>query len=545
MSPERNKKERHKWTTFETNLLVHLLARQKFQHDDDELALPTAFNTALNRGKHESDISPKEIWKKTEELMETRKDFFDIMNRQRVPRISRFLMRVWERGTKFSTEGESERHTEGVRKSVEDGDGFRQNGTGEDGAEWSENEDGDEGIVLPSVEGRMGEDDWGNDDTATDGGNDKAGHQNGGGEKAKRQDDDDEWGAGDADEVPVDANVDSDGPITALTRDINGMGMGDDGTKTASNDGAEVKPVEQNNDTRMVQDEWGAADADVVVNDEAHLHANGNANGTTVTNTDHDDNKLGGNGTKRTNGAVIESANQGNNIHMNDVDDDWDNNDAPTPGAHLNHSPAHGDAATYTNDNENGDMPMDLDDVNALSNDDDPNINNNNNHHQGPATATMMTGGMNGGDYDHQTFALLVNTLVQKTIVGGGGIDNPMQSQVPGGDDVGHGNATGNGLHEATVDTGAGGVEEEKMEEGEVVGEDAVMGGVVEKEMSGYGTMGEVGGYETKGEVIGEVGVEGGDKAMDENAMEKEKEKKKGDEDKEGDNKDILLDLTY
>ncbi|KAI9883129.1 MAG: kinesin-like nuclear fusion protein [Watsoniomyces obsoletus] len=254
----------HKWTKFEINSLLAILARQEYQYDEDKMALPTEFNRVLNRGRHENDLSPQEIWGKFEEMKRKRPDFFAIMNRQETPHITRLLTLVWKRGPRLSWEpkdkkaqdkkndqetnhqgtfgGEENDRETTVQKTNEDDSGLfvKDNARDESDGGWGEGGDSDESdlilkearaltddaggksddvdaggwgeksvdegeLVLPSVETQgglsMGSDESSDGGVALTGGNDH--YQTGlhGGVKMEENDDDNEWGAADADVV--------------------------------------------------------------------------------------------------------------------------------------------------------------------------------------------------------------------------------------------------------------------------------------------------------------------------------------------------------
>lgn len=68
------------------------------------MALPTAVNNALHRNDHAQDIDHREIHRKAKAILGERPAFANMLMRQRVPKMTRTLMRVFERGLKFSGE---------------------------------------------------------------------------------------------------------------------------------------------------------------------------------------------------------------------------------------------------------------------------------------------------------------------------------------------------------------------------------------------------------------------------------------------------------
>ncbi|KAI9792211.1 MAG: hypothetical protein M1816_002752 [Peltula sp. TS41687] len=90
--------KRHKWTTFETNALVHILASHKYAGDRDQMALPTALNDSLHKYDHDADIPWEDVQWKAQRIIERRPVFNELMMRAKVPKITRLLMRSFERG---------------------------------------------------------------------------------------------------------------------------------------------------------------------------------------------------------------------------------------------------------------------------------------------------------------------------------------------------------------------------------------------------------------------------------------------------------------
>ncbi|KAH0544890.1 hypothetical protein FGG08_000970 [Glutinoglossum americanum] len=98
----------HRWSTFEEEALLGLMARQ--HHQGDPLNLATMLNSSLHDLDYRSDISTPEIQKKVKEILRDRPAFAGFLVRTGAGRVTRRLKEVYRRALKYSgEEGEDQR----------------------------------------------------------------------------------------------------------------------------------------------------------------------------------------------------------------------------------------------------------------------------------------------------------------------------------------------------------------------------------------------------------------------------------------------------
>ncbi len=125
------------------------MVRGEYLIDPDPMALPTALNKVLFPDDPDADIDYREVERKAREIMDERPAFVQLLNRHRVPHITRTLMRSFERGLKVM--GERVLRERDDNDGGADGDGDGVGGVGEvetdgvDRVDWAEQrrDDGD------------------------------------------------------------------------------------------------------------------------------------------------------------------------------------------------------------------------------------------------------------------------------------------------------------------------------------------------------------------------------------------------------------------
>ena len=88
-----------KWSLFEEEALLALMARQVHNIGDEEdgLELATRLNEAINDSDYRGDISPREIQKKVQSILSERPVFADTLARHKVGRVTRRLKQSFYR----------------------------------------------------------------------------------------------------------------------------------------------------------------------------------------------------------------------------------------------------------------------------------------------------------------------------------------------------------------------------------------------------------------------------------------------------------------
>lgn len=103
------------------------------------MALPTALNNLLHKHDHSADIPWEEVQRKANAIIERRPAFANMMMRSRVPKITRILMKSFERGLRF----------DGVKRDADDDQNDHMNKVKEKKAKKGKGKDGDT-MIHPS-----------------------------------------------------------------------------------------------------------------------------------------------------------------------------------------------------------------------------------------------------------------------------------------------------------------------------------------------------------------------------------------------------------
>ena len=90
----------HRWTAFEREVLLGLMASQ--HHNGDPLELATMLNKALNDSDYHSDISTHDIHKEVKRLLLDHPNFAGFLARHNSGKMTRQLKRVFHRDLKYS-----------------------------------------------------------------------------------------------------------------------------------------------------------------------------------------------------------------------------------------------------------------------------------------------------------------------------------------------------------------------------------------------------------------------------------------------------------